>query len=231
MLQKVLVAGVVLVVSAATGAAQTRVQKEIPGQTQQQVTVFEAAIRSAVEKATGSVADRAREITPDIVMRYQVGLEIRSFIMPTDGSYVFVVDPPIIESTFFLLTEVNQRFPRASMRNTASTTGAATPPPATSPATTPPAAPPPILNLAAEYANFVHEGVVTAMLDNALSLPITDAQTLTVIVSTGAAPQMNPLAPRDRKLHLVLKGADLIALRQNRITRDEARKKIEESRY
>lgn len=226
MVQTVVVAGAVLVVSAATLAAQTPVKKEISAEAQQQVIVFEGALRSALEKATGNVAERAREITPDIVMRYQVGLEIRGLVMPTDGSYVFVVDPPIIEPTFFILTEVNQRFPRSGVRNAGATSGP--PPAATQPSSQPPT---PIVNLAGEYTDFVHSGIVSAMLDHARSLPITDAQTLTVIVSTGAAPQMNPSGPRDRKLHLVLKGADLIALRQNRITREEARKKIEESRY
>jgi hypothetical protein len=188
----------------------------IPGSTFQQVAVFEAALRTAVEKATGSLAERAREIVPEIGMRYQVGLEIRGVILPTDGSYVFVVDPPIIESTVLLLAEVNQRFPRGAMRNAAGTTGPT---------------PPPIADLTGEYANFVHEGIVSAMLDNALSLPITDAQTLTVIVSTGAMPQMNPMAPRDRKLHLTLKGSDLLALRKNDITREQARTRITEKRY
>jgi hypothetical protein len=69
------------------------------------------------------------------------------------------------------------------------------------------------------------------MLDNALSLPIGDAQSLTVIVSSGAAPQMNPMAPRERKLHLTLKGEDLLALRNNTITREQARTRIIEKRY
>ena len=85
-MQKVLLAGAILVVSTVTVRAQTLVPTTIPNQTQQQVAVFEGALRAAIEKATGNVADRAREITPDIVMRYQVGLEIRPFILPTDGS-------------------------------------------------------------------------------------------------------------------------------------------------
>ena len=226
MLQKVFVAvAVMAAASVPTVGAQTQVTASVPSSTLQQVSVFEAALRTAVEKATGSVGDRAREIVPDISMRYQFGLEIRSIILPIDGSYLFYVDPPIIESTVALLLEVNQRFPRGPMRNASGTAG----PPAVEAA--PPAPAAPAMNLAGEYAGFLHSGIVSAMLDNALSLPITEAQTLTVVVSTGAAPQMNPMAPRDRKLHLTLKGEDLIALRQNRITRDEARARIIEKRY
>lgn len=225
MLQKVLVAAAVVAVSSPMAGAQTQVAASVPSSTLQQVSVFEAALRSAVEKATGSVGERAREIVPDIAMRYQFGLEIRGIILPTDGSYVFYVDPPIIESTVLLLAEVNQRFPRGPMRNASASAG----PPAAETAA-PTAAPAPV-NLAAEYSGFLHAGIVSAMLDNALSLPIADAQTLTVIVTTGSAPQMNPMAPRDRKLHLTLKGEDLLALRQNRITRDQARARIIEKRY
>jgi len=46
-----------------------------------------------------------------------------------------------------------------------------------------------------------------------------------------AALSVNPLAEPARMLYLRIKGEDLIALRQNRITRDEAKKRILEKRY
>ena len=89
MLKNVLVAGAVLAGSATVTGAQTQVNTTIPDATRQQVAAFEAALKAGVDKATGSLGDRAREVVPDIVMRYQVGLEVRSFILPTDGSYSF----------------------------------------------------------------------------------------------------------------------------------------------
>jgi hypothetical protein len=53
-----------------------------------------------------------------------------------------------------------------------------------------------------------------------------------VIVAGGmTGGPINPLSPDERKLVLRMKGADLIALRQGRITRDEAKQRILESRY
>jgi hypothetical protein len=89
----------------------------------------------------------------------------------------------------------------------------------------------PTFNPEQEYAIFMHDSLVGAMLDNALALPIAPNQSLTVIVSTGANVPVDPMAPPIKKLHLVLKGEDLLALRQNRITRDEAKKRIIEKRY
>jgi hypothetical protein len=69
------------------------------------------------------------------------------------------------------------------------------------------------------------------MLDYANALPIREGQFLTLSVGVASAEPANPLAAIPRRLYLRLKGEDLMALRQNRISRDEARARIREFRY
>jgi hypothetical protein len=66
------------------------------------------------------------------------------------------------------------------------------------------------------------------MLD-AITLTLKEGQSLTVSVGSFPDPA-NPLAT-GKRLYLTLKADDLIALRANRITRDEARARIIEKRY
>jgi hypothetical protein len=78
-----------------------------------------------------------------------------------------------------------------------------------------------------EYSAFAREALINAMLDNAFSLPLKEGQSLTLIVGNGnMGLPADPLAPTTKMLYLRVKGEDLQALRQNRITRDQAKKLI-----
>ena len=82
-----------------------------------------------------------------------------------------------------------------------------------------------------EYSEFTRQALVDTMLDNAFALPLKEGQTLTVVVGVAGNVPTTAIAEIPRKLYLTLKSEDLLALRQNRITRDEARSRISESRY
>ena len=82
-----------------------------------------------------------------------------------------------------------------------------------------------------EYTKFMRLALIDAMLDNALALPIPEGQKLTIIAGGISGGPANPLGAEERKLILRLRSEDLLALRQGRITRDEARQRILESRY
>jgi hypothetical protein len=69
------------------------------------------------------------------------------------------------------------------------------------------------------------------MLDNAFALPLKDGQTLTLVVGVAGGPPTAEISQTPRKLYLTMKSEDLTALRQDRITRDQARTRISESRY
>jgi hypothetical protein len=82
-----------------------------------------------------------------------------------------------------------------------------------------------------QYSDLTRQALVDAMLDYANALPIQEGQFLTLSVGVASTEPANPLAAIPRRLYLRLKGEDLMALRQNRISRDEARARIREFRY
>ena len=89
----------------------------------------------------------------------------------------------------------------------------------------------PLTNPNAEYTSFMHASLIDTLLDGALSLPVPAGQYLTVIADELQTQPANPFEGRSRTLILRLKAEDLVALRENRITRDEAKTRIKESRY
>jgi hypothetical protein len=89
-----------------------------------------------------------------------------------------------------------------------------------------------MLNPAQEYTDFTRLAVIDTMLDHAFALPLKEGQAFTVSVGAAAAPgPPGRLEAVGRRLYLTLKADDLIALRANRITRDEAKSRIVERRY
>lgn len=68
------------------------------------------------------------------------------------------------------------------------------------------------------------------MLDNGITLPLKEGQRLTVVVGVPGGVPAGQIGDVPRKLYLSIKGEDLVALRENRINREEARKRIEEQR-
>ena len=82
-----------------------------------------------------------------------------------------------------------------------------------------------------EYTTFMRSSLIDAVLDHALGLPIPAGQYLTVIAGELQVVPATPFNPRSRMLILQLKGEDLTALRENRIDREEAKKRIKESKF
>jgi hypothetical protein len=78
-----------------------------------------------------------------------------------------------------------------------------------------------------EYRNQVREALIDAIVDNSGSLPMDSNDTLVVIAGGVDAPVANPLyRTPTRRLVLRAKASDLAAFRENRISRDEAKKRI-----
>ena len=82
---------------------------------------------------------------------------------------------------------------------------------------------PPLTDPDKEYTTFMRFSFIDALLDHALALPIPSGQYLTVIAEELQVQPVTPFDPRSRTLILQLKAEDLTALRENRITRDEAK--------
>jgi hypothetical protein len=83
-----------------------------------------------------------------------------------------------------------------------------------------------------QYSEFVRQAVINAILDNSGVLPLKEEQILAVAVTpanvTGPAPGYK--AP-SRILILSIKGGDLELLRQGKISREEAKRRIVETHF
>jgi hypothetical protein len=237
--------GAAAFVMAAAGAAgaQTTTPIQLPADARHQVQVFERSLVAALNRAAGDLAKRAREVAPEIQLYFEADPRVKGAILPTGEGIVFFVEVPGIEPMASRLWDIYRRMsqprpdppgPLPRVSNTAPpappvrpgvvTPGLVDPDPSRTPVVAP------MTDPEAEYSTFVHDALVDALLDNALALPIRDGQAVTLFVSNVVA-STNPLDAPERNLYLHLKGADLLALRQNRITRDEARTRILESRY
>jgi len=199
---------------ASVAAAQTAVESQVQEDTLRQVQNFESVLVSAVNQAASKVTDRALKAVPDFKLRLEANPIAKGFVMPTGGGMFFLVEVPGIEATSQLLwvqlRQMQPRDPNTRVDNPLSVD------------------PPMMTNPGKEYSEYTRQAVVEAMLD-AITLPLTEGQSLTVSVGSTPDPA-NPMATLKR-LYLILKAEDLMALRANRITRDEAKAKIVEKRY
>jgi hypothetical protein len=82
------------------------------------------------------------------------------------------------------------------------------------------------------YAKFVRESLIDVVLDSSRILSIKAGQSLTVAAIPVNVVYRNPLyGNQSRQLILSIKGEDLDAFHQGKITRDEAKQKIVETRF
>lgn len=215
--------------AAGAAAAQTPMPAQVSQETLRQVQVFEVTLRAAVEKAGAQVGELAKQAVPDIMLRFETQPRVTGVILPEGEGVLFLVEVPGIEGTSAALFELSRRMAQNGTSPLTRTTG--------TPVATPPVAPPAVAagalltNPEREYSEFARQALMDAMLDYAFALPLKDTQSLTLSVGVASVEAANPLAPIPRRLYLRLKGEDLMALRQNRITRDQAKTRIMEFRY
>ena len=184
-------------------------------------------MKKAIEQAAVELGDRARKVVPDVMLAFQMQPQSKSFIYPTGEGILVTIEVPAIEATSVMLyLQTVEQLNRQN--NPLRTIGTAAPPAVTTGAVGPLVA---LTNPEKEYAELARQGIVDAMLDFAFALPIKDKQTLTVSAGTISPGPANPLAQVERRLYLTVKAEDLLALRENRITRDEAKARIIEKRY
>jgi hypothetical protein len=217
---------VILVVSLGVSAgAQTLVQPELPPDARHQVDVFSDSLRAAIVNAGRQLAVRAQQVVPDIMLRFETDPAVFGTWMPRSEGVTFVVDVPAIEATSVQLFDVYRRL---GPRNVGNGNGTS---PVVNPVIPPDPVVPPMTDPVAEYSEFTRQALVDAMLQNAFALPLKDGQTLTVIVGQMETGRSTMITEMRKRLYLTISGEDLAALRQGRITRDEARKRIQERRY
>lgn len=221
MFRGIVVAGILGVAGAA--AAQTPVDVQVSQDTLRQVQTFESNLRAAIEKAGAQLGERARQAVPDITLRFEAQPWVKGVVLPAGEGMLFLVEVPDIEGSSVMLWEMSRRMAQP-LNPLPRVTNPAAPVPAPPGVAT-------ITNPEREYSEYTRQALLDAMLDQAFALPIKEDQTLTLSVGVASLAPSNPLAPIPRRLYLRMKGEDLLALRQNRISRDEAKQRILEFRY
>jgi hypothetical protein len=204
--------------------AQTTVSVQLPPDARHQAQVFEDSLRSAIVTAGRNLLERARQVVPDIMLRFEQEPAIFSTWMPKGDGLVVFVEVPGIEATS---AQLWQAYRQLAMRNV----GNGGSPSRTAPGTPSDPVVPPMTSPEQEYSEFTRQALMSAVLDNAFGLPLKDGQTLTIVVGVINDGPSTSLANVPKRLYLSIKGEDLVALKQGRITRDEAKSRITESRY
>ncbi len=197
---------------------------------------FENNLRVAIERAGAQLGERARQVVPDISLRFETQPKVTGFVLPEGEGILFAIEVPGIEGSSVMLWEMSRRMaqnPNAQNPNLPRMGNGVNPPNPASPSMPVPAGVVGVMitNPEQEYSEYTRQALLDAMLDQAFALPLKENQTLTLSVGVAEVAPANPLAAIPRRLYLRLKGEDLLALRQNRITRDEAKKRILEFRY
>lgn len=212
--KRVLVAAAAALMVPGLAAAQAQTPQENPARSQ--AFVFERALRGAVELGGQQLAKRALVMAPEFLLSTEEAT-VRGVRLTGYGFY-FDVQVPDIQSTMIVLDMMAARQRRGGPSQPVSAIGSVEDDPMTvSPA----------FNTDREYSAYVREAVMDAMLDSSGVLAIGPEERLTVAVSGIERRGPNPLYRSESgKLIMTIVGADLIDLRQGRLTRDEAKNRV-----
>jgi hypothetical protein len=177
---------------------------QVPEAVRRSMEGFERSLRGAIETAAAQVNKRLTEAVPNVQyqLQFQALPVVNSVVMP-EGDANFWVLIPAIEQTS---VRIVQAMPRRTGLD-------------------------PMLNPNDEYTNFARQELINAVLDHGMSLGLAPDRKLTVIAGELQPQGPSPFLPRSRSLILQISGEDLLALRQNRISRDDAKARIKENRY
>jgi len=187
-----------------------------------QAKAFELFLRAAVERAGTELAMRAKQQMPEVALQFAAEPVITSVALPEYGLTFSVRIPEILGSSTYLWNIMASRPKVGAARVSTNEAGRAV-------AVTREADP--FIDPDKEYSTLSRQVLIDAMLDNSHALVIPEGQYLVVTAIGLPTTTVNPLTDSARWLILRIKSEDLTALRQGRITRDEAKRRIMESRY
>jgi hypothetical protein len=200
--------------------------------TPNQIKGFEQSLLLAVDSAAGRLNSRVREALPNVQIQldYETRPIVTGALVPEAGAVFHVLIPAIAELDLKMANVYLSRRPTPPTpvvrtvdpaRVTANSIVEPDPNTITTPLTEPDK----------EYTTFMRLALIDAVVDHAITVRIPAGQNLTVIADELQTQPASAFNPRSRTLILQIKGEDLIALRENRIDREEAKKRIKESRY
>jgi hypothetical protein len=238
MLPGLVTLGCAAAVLAAPVSAQQMMQPASPSQQtalKNNVRTFEMALKTAVETAGMRLAQWASQQAP-VPMAFAQDPSVRSVAL-LDDSLVFHVDVAEIVPTSLALFGRYQQMPpaaRAGAARVGNTPPAGMVPPESAGPGKAPGGEMASLNMTpdAYYTSLVRDALIDTMLDSSGVLPLKAGQTLTVAcipvdVAVTNSLNRNP----SRQLILTIKGEDLVALREGKLSREDAKQRIIDRRF
>lgn len=214
MKSQVFVCGVLSVALASAAEAQV-MTLEPPSQADNIVQVadaqrrsiegFERSLRGAIESAAAQLNKRLIEAVPNaqFQLQFQALPVVNGVVMPDGDASFWVLIPAIEQTGINILRAIPTT--RTGLN--------------------------PMFNPNDEYTTFARQALIDTLLDQGMNLGIAPDKKLTLIAGELQPQGPSPFLPRSRSLILQISGADLLALRQNRISRDDAKARIKENRY
>ncbi len=196
------------------------------------VRTFEMVLLQAIESAGQKLAKWAEPLAPSVMLTPAADPVITGLPLP-DSSLIFQIRIPELSlSSVMIFNAYAERVPKS--RPVAVNPGAAEAR-VTSTGVIPDdpmKSAPEILSPDKMYSDFVRLGLMDAILDSSSVLSLRDNQWLSVAVVPVDVAVTNPLYRNtSRKLILSIKGEDLAAFRAGRLTREEAKLKIVDTRF
>jgi hypothetical protein len=186
--------------------SQTENVLQVPDAVRRNMEGFERSLRGAIESAAAQLNKRLIEAVPNaqFQLQFQALPVVNGVVMP-DGDASFWVLIPAIEQTGINILKAIPSTRRTGLD--------------------------PMFNPNDEYTSYARQELIDALLDQGMSLGVAPDKKLTVIAGELQPQGPSPFLPKSRSLILQISGADLLALRQNRISRDDAKARIKENRY
>lgn len=249
MIRNALIAGSVLVlVAAVPAAAQGPAASSDDQQLRNQLQKFEVVLQLAVHQGGDAFVQQRKEAIPPGVQLTSEDAQVKGFAPPEGGGFFFYVSVPSIRVTInqLLLQSFAERQQRPNRQQPAAPRGVSQNGPVSAQGLLAPPDPmtaSPVVdegtcagrtkpskgysNPDYEYAVAVCDALLDAMLDNPGTLPIKDNEWLTVAAVSGDPKSELISTSPDYTTYLQIKGSDLLAYRQGKITKQEARKVVE----
>ena len=219
MARRIFVAGLLLALASPLSAQD----KAGPAEIKAQIQIFEAVLQRAVLQGAEKLANQFNGVSPYTVLATTTDARARGVPLPV-GMFFDVQVPPLLQT----FTRYASRPPvptaagaGSSSNQTGSNRVTATGVPSPDPMT-PGAA---MIAPDRTYTELVVTALIDAMIDHSGPLSIKDEEYLTVAASEPPGP-LSSLNSQGETFLLSIKGSDLSAYRQQKITKDEARKRV-----
>jgi len=232
-LTRVFACGLALILAAPAWAQQQT--PAVAADINLQVRLFEGVLSGSVISGGKAAAEQAQKYVPSLSsLALSAEPKVRGWWSPSIG-YQYYVELPLLLGTQ-VVTFTQQMQMRQGQGTPVNRTGGGTAGQGASAQNTVGATNAMDTNLvgsfdiAAAYRDAVYAQLLNVILENSGGLPIKDDEVLQV-VSAPAPLAPSFMFPDDRKLILQIRGADLKAYHEHKITKEEARQKIVETRF